>query len=279
MMMQGRSAEGGRDRIRVGAVTYLNAKPLIAALPEVDPTLELVIDYPSRLADGLVAGRLDVAMIPSIEYARNPGFTIVSDACIACDGPVRSVRLYGRVPVEDVQSLALDEGSRTSAALARILLKERFGVTPKLLPLPIGAKLNDTTADAVLLIGDRGMTPVEGQFEFVWDLGEEWSRWTSLPFVFSLWVARPGVELPGIAKALSKARDLGLARLEEIARREAPAIGIPEADGIAYLRDHLEFRLGRRQRLGLERFFALAESLGLAPPNTKLLFHDNRTLP
>jgi chorismate dehydratase len=273
--MQKRSAEEEQSRVRVGAVTYLNARPLIVALPEVDPQLEIVIDYPSRLADALATGRLDVAMIPSIEYARNPGFSIVSDACIACDGPVRSVKLYGRVPVEDVHSLALDEGSRTSAALARILLKERFGVTPKLLPLPIGATLADTPADAVLLIGDRGMTSVGGVFEFVWDLGEEWARWMGLPFVFSLWVARPGVDLHGVAKTLAAARDVGLTRLAEIARREAPVIGIPEADCLSYLRDHLEYRLGQRQRLGLERFFMLAARMRLAPPDVRLVFYDD----
>jgi chorismate dehydratase len=266
-------------RIRIGAVTYLNARPLIVALPEIAPRLELVIDYPSRLADALAAGRLDVAMIPSIEYARGQGFSIISDACIACDGPVRSVKLYGRVPVEDVHSLALDEGSRTSAALTRILLKERFGVVPNLTPLPIGATLDDTTADAVLLIGDRGMTSVGGTFEFVWDLGEEWSRWTGLPFVFSLWVARGNVDLRGVGKTLARARDLGLTRLAEIASREAPTLGIPEADCLSYLRDHLEYRLGRRQRLSLERFFALAAGMRLAPADAKLTFYEDRDAP
>ena len=89
---------------------------------------------------------------------------------------MRSVKLYGRVPVERIRTLALDEGSRTSAALARILLKERFGVSPETRPLPIGASLDDAPADAVLLIGDRGMLPTGGGFEFEWDLGEEWSR-------------------------------------------------------------------------------------------------------
>ncbi len=262
-----------RDKIRIGAVTYLNARPLIVALAELDPRMELVIDYPSRLADALAAGQLDVAMIPSIEYARHPEFSIISDVCIACDGPVRSVKLYGRVPVEDVRTLALDEGSRTSAALARILLKERFGVVPELRTLPIGVELNDVPADAVLMIGDRGMAPVNRVFEFVWDLGEEWSRWTGLPFVFSLWVARPGVDLRGVERTLATARDVGLTRLAEIARREAPLIGVAEADCLSYLRDHLEFRLGRRQRQGLERFFALAGRLGLGPADVKLKFH------
>jgi chorismate dehydratase len=270
--MQKRSMPGEPDRIRVGAVSYLNTRPLIAALTELDPRLKLVIDYPSRLADALSAGELDVATIPSIEYARHPEYSVVSDACIACDGPVRSVKLYGRVPVEDIQTLALDEGSRTSAALARILLHERFGVTPKLLSLPLGAALTDTPANAVLVIGDRGMAPVGGTFEFVWDLGEEWSRWTGLPFVFSLWVARPGVDLRGVDKTLAAARDAGLAHLVEIARHEAPLVGIPEADCLSYLRDNLEFHLGRRQRQGLERFYTLAGRLGLAPADVKLRF-------
>ena len=268
-----RVSSGERSKIRVGAVTYLNAKPLVAALAEVAPWAEVVNDYPSRLADLLAAGQLDVAMIPSIEYARHPGYAIVSDACIACEGPVRSLKLYGRVPVEDIHTLALDEGSRTSAALARILLKERFGVTPKSEPLPFGATVADSSADAVLLIGDRGLSPSGGRFEFVWDLGEEWSRWTGLPLVLALWIARPGVELAGVDTALAAARDRGLSRLAEIARREAPRVGIPEDDCLSYLRDHLEFRLGVRQRQGLERFYALAGRNGLAPTEVKLVFH------
>jgi chorismate dehydratase len=273
--MSNSTANENRDKIRIGAVTYLNARPLTVALADLDPRLEIVIDYPSRLADALTAGKLDVAMIPSIEYARNPGFSLISDACIACDGPVRSVKLYGRVPVEDIHTLALDEGSRTSAALAQILLRKRFNVAPQLRPLPIGVAMDAIPADAVLVIGDRGMAPVSGSFEFVWDLGEEWARWTGLPFVFAMWVARPGVDLHGVGKTLAAARDAGLKQLAEIARCESPVIGIPEADCLAYLRDHLEFRFGRRQQQGLERYFALAGQLGLAPTNVTLKFHED----
>jgi chorismate dehydratase len=267
------SESSNMSNIRVGAVTYLNTRPLTIALAEKAPQAEIIYDYPSRLAEALAAGRLDVATIPSIEYARHPGYTIVSDACIACDGPVRSVKLFGRVPVEDVHTVALDEGSRTSAVLTQLLLKERFGVTPKVLPLPIGASLAKTTADAILMIGDRGMTRSFGSFEFVWDLGEEWSSWTGLPFVFSLWVARPKVDLRGIDKALAAARDEGLKRFVEIAKKEAPVIGIPEQDCLSYLRDHLVFRLGPKQRRGLERFFELAGQHGFAPAKVNLAFY------
>ena len=260
-------------KVRVGAVTYLNARPLVFSLAEMAPQAEIVVDLPSRLADALAAGRLDVAMIPSIEYGRHPGYSIVSDACIACDGAVRSVKLYGRVPVERIRSLALDEGSRTSAALVRILLKERFGISPETRPLPIGASLDDTPADAVLLIGDRGMLPSGDGFEFEWDLGQEWRQWTGLPFVFSMWIARPGVDLQGVDAALAAARDDGVGRLEEIARHAAPAVGIAEADCLSYLRDHLTFHLHDRQRQGLEHFFALAGRHELAPAGVKLALY------
>ena len=100
--------------ICLGAVSYLNARPLIFALPQLLPEAEIVVDFPSRLADGLADGRFDAALIPSIEYLRQPGLRIACDAVIACDGPVRSVKLYGRAPIERVRTLALDEGSRTT---------------------------------------------------------------------------------------------------------------------------------------------------------------------
>ena len=195
---------------------------------------------------------------------RQPGLRIASDAVIACDGPVRSVKLYGRVPIERVETLALDEGSRTSAALAQILLRERFGLKPCLLPLPLESKPADCPADAVVVIGDRGMLAPDEDLAFAWDLGEEWSRWTGLPFVFALWAARPHVQEARIDRALAAARDEGLTRLPEIARLASPEVGIPEAECLSYLRDNLEFHLGPRQQEGLERFYQLAKRHGLA---------------
>jgi chorismate dehydratase len=251
------------SQICVGAVTYLNARPLMFTLPQLLPEAEIVVDFPSRLADGLAGGRFDVALIPSIEYLRQPGLRVASDAVIACDGPVRSVKLYGRVPIERVETLALDEGSRTSAALAQILLRERFSLQPCLLPLPLESRPGNSPADAVVVIGDRGMLQPDEDLAFVWDLGEEWSRWTGLPFVFALWAARPHVQEARIDRALAAARDEGLTRLPEIARLAAPEVGLPESECLSYLRDNLEFHLGPRQRKGLERFYELAKCHGL----------------
>jgi chorismate dehydratase len=250
--------------ISIGAVSYLNSRPLIFTLQEILPDAEITVDFPSRLADGLSNGRFDVALIPSIEYLRQPGLRIASDAVVACNGPVRSVKLFGRVPVDRIETLALDEGSRTSAALAQILLAERHGLRPCLRPLPLESSPDDCRADAMVVIGDRGMFEPGEELSFVWDLGEEWFRWTGLPFVFALWAARPHAEADRIDRALAAARDEGLARLPEIARLASPAVGLPEAECLSYLRDNLEFYLGPRQREGLERFYKLAKRHGLA---------------
>ncbi len=252
-------------KIRVGAVNYLNTKPLISNLAELAPEIDLSLDLPSRLADDLARGKLDVALIPSVESFQNLDYKIVSDACIACRGPVLSVKLFSRVPIERIRTLTLDEGSRTSAALVRILLLERHGVRPEIASLPITASLAEAPGDAVLLIGDRAMHSPPGRFEVVWDLGDEWSRWAGLPFVFAMWTARPRVELAEVEPALRAARDHGLAHLAEIADREAAPLGLTRPQCLAYLADNLHFHLGPEERRGLELFRRHAIALGMAP--------------
>lgn len=258
------------SRVRIGAVNYLNTRPLVYRLNQLAPECTLEFDLPSRLADGLADGRFDVALIPSIEFLRTPGYTMVSDACIGCRGPVLSVKLFSRVPIEQIRTLALDEGSRTSAALVRLLLAERHGVRPELRPLEIGRDLRDTAADAVLLIGDRAIHSPPGRFAAVWDLGDEWNRWTDLPFVFAMWAARPGTLLLGVEQALCRARDLGVANLVEIAAREAAPLGLTVPQCLGYLRDNLHFSLGTRELEGLQLFYELACRHGLAPRGLKL---------
>ena len=262
------------NRTRIGAVEYLNTKPLVYGLDRIAPQAEVAFDLPSRLADRLAAGELDVALIPSIEFFQDPTYRIVSDACIACRGPVLSVKLFSRVPVDRIISLALDEGSRTSAALVQILLKEKHGVIPRLEPLPIGATLGDTQADAVLLIGDRAIQSPQGCFAEVWDLGDEWRRWAGLPFVFAMWVAREGRDLHGVEQALGEARDAGVAHLSAIAEREAAAKGLTVPQCLSYLRDNLHFYLGRQEQEGLAKFYRHAAEMGLAPEGVELGFED-----
>jgi chorismate dehydratase len=256
-----------RGPLRVGAVQYLNTRPLVHGLAR--KSLELVYDLPSRLADRLRDRALDVALIPSVEFLADPSYRLVSDACIACRGPVMSVKLFLRTRPEQVATLAVDEGSRTSAALARILLAERHGVRPAVRTLPLGSSLPETQDDAVLLIGDRALGPAGGagggSFQLVWDLGDEWCRWTGLPFVFAVWAARAGVaddELDGLAATLSHVRDAGRANLAAIAAAEAAAHGLTVQQCLGYLRDSLHYVLGPRERAGLELFRRHVDRLG-----------------
>lgn len=254
-----------RGRMRFGAVQYLNTKPLVHGLAA--PAIDLAFDLPSRLADRLADGCLDVALIPVVELFRHPEHRLVSDACIGCRGAVMSVKLLFRLPPARVASIALDEGSRTSAALAQVLLAERHGVRPRVEPLPIGSVASETAADAVLLIGDRalGDAAAGGSFQQVWDLGDEWCRWTGLPFVFAVWAARPGVAGERFAGRLEAARDAGLANLAAIAAAEAAPHGLTVPQCLSYLRDNLHYHLGSREQEALRAFRDLATGLGLVP--------------
>jgi len=246
---------------RVGAVSYLNSKPLIEGLEKVLPAGNLHLNYPSRLADDLSAGRLDVALIPSVEYFYRDDYKIISDACVATHGPVLSVKLYTRVPWGEIRTLALDEGSRTSIALSRVLLAERYGVEPELFPLPMSQSTTDTNCDAILLIGDRAIhSPVE-KFAAIWDLGEEWVNWTGFPFVFAMWVASTSLDSDQIEPLLCKARDNGLMNIEKIAKREAKQLELTQQAACSYLKKNLHFKMGSAERRGLELFQQLASNL------------------
>jgi chorismate dehydratase len=272
--------------MRIGAVNYLNSKPLVHDLPVLAPTAAISYDLPSRLADSLAAKRLDVALIPSVEFFRSPGHRIVSNACVACRGPVLSVKVQFRVPPPQVRRLALDEGSRTSAALSQILLAEMHGVRPSLESLPIGCGPETSTADAVLLIGDRAITnppdpsPLTPDPSLLtWDLGEKWCEWTGLPFVFAMWTAREDSASAELTEILNAARDRGLTHISEIAAHESRLLDIPVGLAESYLRDNLHFELGPREQAGLRRFYHLCVKHNQAPPGREpaLTRHDLKT--
>lgn len=267
--------------LRVGAVTYLNARPLYYRFADHAPGATLELDYPSVLADRLARGDLDVALIPSVEYLRGAsrGYEIVPGFAIAAHGPVRSVKLFSRVPPDRIERLALDEGSRTSAALCRVWLAEAHGARPSIIePLPIGVPAEESTADAVMLIGDRAMRDPSGEFVAKVDLAEAWNRLTGLPFVFALWVARPGIDLGGLPEALDLARADGLAHASEIADEHGPRLGLDRATCLDYLTRVLSYSLGAPEIAGLRLFAARAAAMGLAPRGADLVFRRNRPL-
>ena len=267
--------------IRIGAVSYLNAKPLYYELCDHAPEIVLSMDVPSRLAEQLAEGLLDVALIPSIEYLRGMerGYEIVPGFAIAANGPVRSVKLFTRVPWKQVDRLALDAGSRTSQALARIWLETRHGVKPaQIEELPLGVSVLESTADAVLLIGDRAMKVPHQPFHDVVDLAEAWRAMTGLPFVFALWVARGGVDLGDLPETLARSRSAGLANADQLARLHGPRLGLDFTTCYDYLTRVLSYDLGEPEIAGLTCFARQAARLGLAPEGVSLVFHRGRDL-
>jgi chorismate dehydratase len=267
--------------IRVGAVSYLNSKPLYYRLCEIAPKVRLTMDVPSRLAEQLAGGELDVALIPSVEYLRGAShhYEIIPGFAIAARGPVRSVKLFGRVPWEGVERLALDAGSRTSQVLARIWLDAVAGVRPRRIEeLPLGVSALESTADAVLVIGDKAMRVPHEPFRDVVDLGEAWHSLTGLPFVFAFWVTRAGVDLQDLPEALEQSRALGLAQAASLARTHGRRLGLDVATCYDYLTRILSYDLGEPELAGLMRFAAMAAQLGLAPEGVSLVFHRGRDL-
>jgi chorismate dehydratase len=259
--------------VRIGAVNYLNTKPLICDLEALAPEAELILDLPSRLADRLAAGSLDVALIPVVEYFRAGSYSVIPNIAIASRGPVLSVTLFSKVPWASIRRVALDVGSRTSAALTQVILRNRYGVQPEVVSLPIDRAAEDVDADAVLLIGDRAMRACLPGFAHAFDLGQEWADWTGLPFVYAVWAVRPGVDLGAVPEALAEAKHRGMARVGPIARDEAPGLGLDAGFCRRYLTNIIHFDLGPREQAGLHHYYMLACEAGLARRGVNLEYY------
>lgn len=262
--------------VRLGAVSYLNARPLTAGLEGMPHSFEIAHAVPSQCAAELHAGRIDLGLIPSIEYARGPEpYCMVPGVAIATRGPVLTVRLFWRGDLRDVRRVALDTSSRTSAALLRVLMREKFGMAPEFVAARPDLQEMLTLADAALLIGDAVFGAEDTGCESL-DLGEEWVEFTGHPFVFAFWAGRPGALSPPQVDQLVQARDRGRARVREIARgfcagqKEA---GLPAAFYERYLTDHICFELGEAELTGLRAFYRLAHRHGLIPGVPELRFY------
>jgi chorismate dehydratase len=266
------------DKIRIGAVSYLNTRPLIYELESLAPQADLILDHPSRLADQLARGELDVALIPMIEYFRAGTYRLVPNIAIASSGPVLSVTLFSRTPWSAIRKVALDAGSRTSAALTQVLLQKKYQVKPEVIPLPLDGKAEDADADAVLLIGDRAMHACLPGFRHAYDLGQEWHDWTGLPFVYAAWAVRSEVDLGGVLDAFYEAKRRGLENVGPIAAREAPRLQLDAGFCRRYLANIIRFDLGPRELAGLHHYYMLASDLGLARPGVHVKLYETPAL-
>jgi chorismate dehydratase len=260
---------------RIGAVSFLNTVPLIHGLEDRDD-VSLLRDLPSRLADRLYEEHIEVGLIPIVEYLRGVGSDIVPGICLGSDGPVHSVKVFSRCPLEQADSIAVDRGSRSSVALLRILLAEMYGRHPDLFtaePRPEAPFRDHNTA---LVIGDRAMD-VRPDGLHVYDLGELWRELTGLPFVFAAWVLSNRMaeedsagRREALIRCLSEARDRGRESLHELANSEARARGREADDILLYWTRSIRYEMGEAELGGLERFAELAAKHNLCAGRTKL---------
>ena len=230
------------SRVRLGAVGFLNARPLVYGL-ERSPRFDVRFDAPSRCATLLHDGAIDVGMIPSIEYQRGGPYLVVPGLAIASRGPVASVALFTTKPVADVRSVAVDASSRTSLALLQILCARHFGISPALDTQGPDLESMLARCDAALIIGDHALLVDPGNARKI-DLGETWTALTGLPFVYAFWAGRPGALTAGDVAALAQARDEGVRRSEDLARDAFPDRPDQQAVGARYLRDNIKYVLG-----------------------------------
>ena len=258
-----------RHATRLGSVSYLNAKPLLHGLADAGD-LHLSLDVPAKLIDGLRAGRFDVALLPVIDYQRLPGLRLLTAGGIGCDGPTLTVRVFSRVPVDQIRTLACDTHSHSSVALARVLFAEAYGTTPRFVDLDTDRPdpAAPSTAEARLLIGDKVVCEEPPGFPHQLDLGGAWKDLTGLPFLFAAWVAKAGVDLGTLPDRLAAAKHAGLADVDAIVQRFALPRGWPPALARQYLTAYLKYDVGPRQLEAVRLFHALAFKHGMlaAPP-------------
>ncbi len=247
---------------RVGAVSFLNAKPLVAGLVE-DARVEVHYAVPAKLADLLTEGRVDAALIPVVDLATRDRLRSLSDACIASDGETLTVRVYSRVAPSRVMRLRVDGDSHTSVLLARLIWLEMFDRAVPTMALE--STTPGEAEDGVLLIGDKVVSQRPRGFAFEVDLGAAWRELTGLPFVYAVWAADERRHVADLPDRLERSRDWGMRRAAEIAEREGPRAGWPAEIARRYLTETMHYRLTQRHRQGMELFLRLAGQRGLLP--------------
>jgi chorismate dehydratase len=259
--------------VRLGAVSYLNTKPLVHGLAERPDLFTVRFDVPAQCAALLHEGRVDLGLIPAIEYLRGE-YRIVPGVAIGSDGPIASVAIFSAVPVDQITTLALDISSRTSVALTRILCAQRWHIAPKLIPAEPDLRGMLARADAALVIGDPALAidPAAAGVLKV-DLGTEWRALTGLPFIYAMWSGRDGVVAPEHIAELNASRDRGVAEVTDIARRAGGGNAAREQQLLRYLSDNLKYGLGEAEIAGLRRFHELAAAQELVPGLRELRFY------
>lgn len=244
------------SRYTVGSVPYINAIPLVRSF-EVQGAaspVEVRYEVPSRLPSLLDSGVAQAVLVSSVDALRVPGRRMAAGVCIGSDGPVKSVRLFSKVPLESIRSLCLDSSSMTSNRLAQLLLRECHGIDPEVTPHAPDLDAMLETADACVLIGDIGMSAPEDGLH-VWDLGDAWTQLTGLPFVWAAWIGSDALtpELVGLLQDAARKQE-GSEAIESLVSLASTRTGLSRDRIDDYYRNVMAYRMDERMLEGLREF-------------------------
>lgn len=243
-------------KIRVGAVSYLNTKPLVYGFEKglMHETIDLSFAYPALIARQLIGQQIDIGLVPVAVMSSIPNAQIISDYCIGASAPVASVCLFSQVPIHEVTDVLMDYQSRTSAALLKVLMKHHWKIAPALHDTSDNYQKQISGSTAGLIIGDRALQQ-RVHSAYIYDLAEHWTLLTGLPFVFAAWVAT--LDLPPAFKAaFNEATGMGLLHLNEIVRKEQ----VPYYDLKKYYTSNIDYVLDDAKREGLKLFLQYLET-------------------
>ncbi len=245
------------------AVSYLNTTPLVWGMlhgPQ-KGLFDLMFRVPSECADLVASGAADIGIIPAFELTRQ-SLAVVPGVGIASRGAVRSILLISKRPAGEIRTLAGDTSSRTSVALARIVLAHKFGATPRVVPRPPELQTMLEGADAALIIGDPALRLDPAALPYhVYDLGQEWTEWTGLPMVFAVWAGPAEAIAPATIAAFQESARYGREHLDEIVTAESVERGFPPDLVRRYLTRHIVCELGAAEEKGMELYLRYARDL------------------
>ena len=246
---------------KLGAVSFLNTKPLIYGIEKnlFPHNFQMTKAIPSTLAVELNAGRLDVALIPSIAYAKNsPTLRIVPECGIIAHGAVNSIRLYFNRDLKNIRTVALDISSMTSVVLTKIILAERYELKPEFIASKPDLEKMLASADAALVIGDTALFKTQSAGGNYLDLAEEWYDMTGLPFVFAVWAGRTGAITLDDTQAIISSKNLGMDNIDAVCRAAADEYNADFDLVKSYLTENVQFDLGEEEIAGMRHYFELA---------------------
>lgn len=240
--------------VRIAASTYLNSAPLIWSFLHGAKrgTVDFVDAVPARCAQLLSQNEVDAALVPVIEYQRISDGFLAPDVCVGSQNEVLSVVLVSKnAQLEEVRTVALDESSRTSATLVKVIFREFLGREPRWTTCSPNLDEMLDRNDAALIIGDPGMTFPRTGLK-VWDMASLWRNYTGFGFVFAMWMVRD----KGVEVDFAGARDEGVTRIDEIVN--AYKEKIPQMDLRKYLTENIVYRIDESMQHGLQLYFELA---------------------